>query len=279
MHRIGETNHLCRRGEACLFELSREVRYATLGKGRSEFSWVWFDGKDMPLVFRELGADHDPVFRSLDRARGETLFRELIELTKRPPPSHEFRASALLTSILADLHTGRCAERSNPSAGSEPRTFSEPIHRTMQYITRNYERPMLTVKQMAVAAAHQSLYHFWRQFHREVGVSPGRYLTQFRVEQARRLLETTARPIEEVARCVGYTDQGYFPAFSREPRGSRHERIGREVGNGRSRVRLADRRTARCRARQSIVCANSIHMVAALRCGVNRSRMCGGMAK
>jgi len=209
-HRIGESTHVARAGEACLFELSKEVRYGIEGNRQAELYWVWFDGKDMPLVFRELHADFDPVFHSLDPARMAALFQELLRLTRRQPTGYESRASGTLTLLLSELHASRCILPRPVDAGDETRPLSDPVRRAIQYITRNYERSILTVKQMALAAAHQSLFHFSRQFHREVGVTPSAYLNQFRIDQAKRLLETTARPIEEIARCVGYRDQGYF---------------------------------------------------------------------
>jgi transcriptional regulator GlxA family with amidase domain len=44
---------------------------------------------------------------------------------------------------------------------------------------------------------------FTRRFRAEVGMSPSRWLTQQRIELARRLLETTDLPIDQVAARVG----------------------------------------------------------------------------
>ena len=45
---------------------------------------------------------------------------------------------------------------------------------------------------------------FTRRFRDEVGLSPNRWLTQQRVELARRLLETTDLPVDQVARHSGF---------------------------------------------------------------------------
>jgi transcriptional regulator GlxA family with amidase domain len=45
---------------------------------------------------------------------------------------------------------------------------------------------------------------FTRRFREETGVSPGRWLTQQRVEHARRLLETTDLPVPQVAERAGF---------------------------------------------------------------------------
>ncbi len=58
---------------------------------------------------------------------------------------------------------------------------------------------------LADLAAHaaMSVRTFTRRFRAEVGVSPNRWLTQQRVSLARRLLETTDLPVDQVAQRVG----------------------------------------------------------------------------
>ncbi|GLW13011.1 AraC family transcriptional regulator [Microtetraspora sp. NBRC 13810] len=59
---------------------------------------------------------------------------------------------------------------------------------------------------LATLAAHarMSVRTFTRRFREETGLSPARWLTQRRVDHARKLLETTALPVDEVARRSGF---------------------------------------------------------------------------
>jgi transcriptional regulator GlxA family with amidase domain len=52
--------------------------------------------------------------------------------------------------------------------------------------------------------SHMSLRTFARRFTEEVGMSPGRWLIQQRVDRARHLLETTDLPVDEIAGQVGF---------------------------------------------------------------------------
>ncbi|KQV99870.1 helix-turn-helix domain-containing protein [Streptomyces sp. Root369] len=52
--------------------------------------------------------------------------------------------------------------------------------------------------------SHMSLRTFARRFTEEVGMSPGRWLIQQRVDRARHLLETTDQPVDEIAGQVGF---------------------------------------------------------------------------
>lgn len=54
------------------------------------------------------------------------------------------------------------------------------------------------------AHSHMSRRTFARRFAEEVGMSPGRWLIQQRVERARHLLETTDLPVDEIAGRVGF---------------------------------------------------------------------------
>ncbi|NUT49765.1 MAG: helix-turn-helix domain-containing protein [Saccharothrix sp.] len=54
------------------------------------------------------------------------------------------------------------------------------------------------------ARARMSVRTFTRRFREETGSSPGKWITQQRVERARHLLETTDLPVDQVARHAGF---------------------------------------------------------------------------
>jgi transcriptional regulator GlxA family with amidase domain len=71
-----------------------------------------------------------------------------------------------------------------------------------QWALENLHEPM-TLTDLA-EHSHMSLRTFARRFTEEVGMSPGRWLIQQRVERARHLLETTDLPVDEIAGQVGF---------------------------------------------------------------------------
>ncbi|MEW9556524.1 GlxA family transcriptional regulator [Nonomuraea sp. NPDC050783] len=73
---------------------------------------------------------------------------------------------------------------------------------TRAWMVRHLDRP-LTLAQLA-AHAHTSVRTFTRRFRDEVGMTPGQWLTRQRVEHARRLLESSDLPIDEVAERSGF---------------------------------------------------------------------------
>jgi len=67
----------------------------------------------------------------------------------------------------------------------------------------------LTVDDMAQAAMF-SKFHFTRVFQRVTGVSPGRFLSAIRLQEAKRLLTTTSFNVADISMLVGYNSVGTF---------------------------------------------------------------------
>jgi len=59
-------------------------------------------------------------------------------------------------------------------------------------------------------AAMFSKFHFTRVFQKVTGISPGRFLTALRIEEAKRLLHTTTRTVADIGTSVGYTSVSTF---------------------------------------------------------------------
>lgn len=88
----------------------------------------------------------------------------------------------------------------------------KPIRHVQQWITE-HPAETLTVETLALRA-NLSPRQFARAFTAEIGLTPGRYVDQVRIEAARRRLEDTADGIEEAARACGYgTSEAMRRAF------------------------------------------------------------------
>ncbi|GAA2630586.1 helix-turn-helix domain-containing protein [Actinomadura fulvescens] len=73
---------------------------------------------------------------------------------------------------------------------------------TREWALERLHRP-LTLSELA-AHARMSVRTFSRRFRDEVGMTPGQWLAQQRIEHARRLLETTDLPVDRVAAEAGF---------------------------------------------------------------------------
>lgn len=72
----------------------------------------------------------------------------------------------------------------------------------------------LSLRELATRV-RMSQFHFARKFRLSTGQSPHAYLTQQRMERAKRLLRQSDLPLAQVARRVGYQTQAHFTGVFR----------------------------------------------------------------
>lgn len=82
------------------------------------------------------------------------------------------------------------------------------VDRVVGYMFENYNEKV-TVEDLAKVAMFSKFY-FTRVFQRVTGISPGRFLTAIRLQEAKRLLLTTSVNVLEVSHLVGYSSPGTF---------------------------------------------------------------------
>jgi AraC-like DNA-binding protein len=90
----------------------------------------------------------------------------------------------------------------------------EAVLKATEYMRRAYPRPITCEDAARVAGI--STAHLHGLFKQWLGVTPGRYLGQIRIERAKDRLVGSAEPIVEIALGVGFSEQSAFTrAFSR----------------------------------------------------------------
>src|SRR5687768_3444905 len=82
------------------------------------------------------------------------------------------------------------------------------LRRSKDFMDQAYGEP-LDLAAMAREAGC-SRFHFLRSFQAAFGETPGRYLTQRRIERARDLLRATNLTVAEICHLVGYSSIGSF---------------------------------------------------------------------
>ncbi|MCL1796635.1 MAG: response regulator, partial [Clostridia bacterium] len=87
--------------------------------------------------------------------------------------------------------------------------YGPVILKARAYIETNYSNPDITLHSVAREVALSSS-HFCTIFSQEMGLTFIEYLTNLRVENAKRLLRTTSMMSSEIAYDVGYNDPHYF---------------------------------------------------------------------
>lgn len=88
------------------------------------------------------------------------------------------------------------------------------VRRAVAYIQKNYREPFRLAD--AAAAAGLSPSYFSAVFHQTMGISFSRYLTEYRLREAKRYLKTGELPVKQVAAVCGFSSYSYFVTAFKE---------------------------------------------------------------
>jgi AraC-like DNA-binding protein len=83
------------------------------------------------------------------------------------------------------------------------------IHRSINYIERNYANPDLYTPMLAKMSGIGETY-YRNIFLSVFGVPPTRYIQQYRIEKAKERLVSTSNSVDEIAVAVGFSNASYF---------------------------------------------------------------------
>ncbi len=213
-HRVAGRTHVANAGDACLIDLSSEkVSMGSHGNTRVKIHWVCIDGHTASRLFSELRADFDPLFKGIDKRRMASLFRKLMQLGESDPAAIEPEIAGTLTHMLALLFAVRAPLAGLPGM-TATQTFPDNLRRALEYICKFFDQS-IPIKRLAYNTG-QTPEQLSRVFRRELNMTPTEFLTHFRIEQAKRMLTDTRKPVSQIARAVGFPDENYFTRIFRK---------------------------------------------------------------
>jgi AraC-like DNA-binding protein len=138
----------------------------------------------------------------------EDCFERLIGEHRRPSPESPIAARGILHELIAWVIRDHRAEQLRQDR--PPASYSPPIVKVMEWLGQHLDENISVSDLADVAGLSPSYFRRW--FHREVGSSPRDYVTQLRVERAKRLLAESDRSITDIAMDLGYSTSAYFTA-------------------------------------------------------------------
>jgi AraC family transcriptional regulator, arabinose operon regulatory protein len=94
-------------------------------------------------------------------------------------------------------------------------------------LSRGLSKPADNVREVA-AVLHLSNSRFRHLFKQEVGITPRRYVKQLRLQEAKRLLETSLLSVKEVTAQVGVNDLSHFARDFKSKFGINPSRLSRK---------------------------------------------------
>ncbi|RUR76785.1 helix-turn-helix domain-containing protein [Chlorogloeopsis fritschii PCC 9212] len=98
-------------------------------------------------------------------------------------------------------------------------TYSEGLsqmrlRKAIEYIDENLDQDLSLMEIAGIV--QMSMYHFSRLFKQSTGLSPHQYVTNCRIEKAKRLLARTEEAINQIGQQVGFPNQSHFTSVFRK---------------------------------------------------------------
>lgn len=155
---------------------------------------------------------NDKWLKSVSREMYMLLKKNYSQLPK--PSEQDFTTAANVREWLDCLHIKKWFEKQFDLLMKEKeRVYQEGYSRTtllaIEYIYRHYREHSLTIKDIA-ERVHLSIGHLCGLFKRETGKTLNSYITEVRIEAAKKLLSEGEMKIYEVSFAVGYQSSQYF---------------------------------------------------------------------
>ena len=147
-----------------------------------------------PLLPREIR-----VLQVADVAAHRDKFEAALSLWQEQAPGYYYRVSAILYELFAEI----------AAPIEQAASRKDDLTKARQYMEEHFPNASLSMEQMA-RLAHVSPSYFRRQFAARYGCPPKQYLTQLRMQHAKKLLQTGYYTTREIAERCGFSDVGYF---------------------------------------------------------------------
>jgi transcriptional regulator GlxA family with amidase domain len=154
-------------------------------------------------AFPRLRVERDPIFVRDGRLWTSAGVTAGIDLALAMVEADLGRETALLLARYLVMFVRRAGGQSQFSPVLAGQAAQRTPIRELQGWISEHPEAALDLPTLARRAA-MSVRHFARVFRAEVGASPAAYVAGVRVDTARRLLESSTAPIEEVARSAGF---------------------------------------------------------------------------
>jgi AraC-like DNA-binding protein len=159
----------------------------------------------------------------------EHCMERLLGEHRRPTPESAIAARGILHELVAWIIRDYRGEQLRRDR--EPSGYSPPIVKVMEWLDQHLDENVSVGDLADVAGLSPSYFRRW--FHREVGSSPRDFVTQLRIERAKRLLAETDRSITEIAMELGYSTSAYFTAVFHRETGTTPSEYRRPLREGR----------------------------------------------
>lgn len=169
-------------------------------------SWVFcsidLKGANMQMFYDQFALNKRSLFTEDFDSRFQTLLEELLGIYNIGTPYRDWQASCTINQLLTHILTISYNESS--------RTVSLPNN--MQYLIRYIENNFTSALSLDYLAHFSGISksHLSREFKKYTGFAPNEYIIQLRLNEAKKILLGSQKPISKIAYDVGFHDINNF---------------------------------------------------------------------
>ncbi len=194
---IGETTYTATAGMWFFIPAGTVHSYHRLPGSPLEKYWIHFDLYPDANIFHVLGLPYFVSTRGTSAA--DALFNSYMENKKGERLLDKIEEKALLFLLLKEyIQLSKAHEKV-----LTPKV-QDALSDVLSYINKRLKNPLSNAELAGICHMHPN--HFIRYFKSKTGQTPHTYITQKRMEAAKRLLEKTDLPLSEIAEEVGMWD-------------------------------------------------------------------------
>ncbi|WP_284239512.1 helix-turn-helix domain-containing protein [Paenibacillus glycanilyticus] len=195
-------------GSLVIYAPGQPQQYSYYAEDGTEVYWIHFTGYGAYELLRQSGLLEQSVYTVGVMEEVVVLFKKMIQELN----SHRPLAGQLVTAYLLEMIAllGRRLQ-----TGDEPGAQGRhpDINQMIAYIHEKYS-DNLSISELA-AECSLSVFRFIHKFKEVTGMTPMKYITEIRMNEAKKLLSESSLHVKEVAAVVGYDNPLYFSRIFR----------------------------------------------------------------
>ena len=177
-----------------------------------DVSWIAFEGSVCDEILLRFGMTEPVVIKPADETTMERIFEKMVISQENDILYCDHICSGLVYDYLIEFH--RLMDADADSARSRQLSMLLPA---LRYMHDNF-RHDISISQLSeiIGVTPQ---HFCRVFRKTMNVRPNEFLTQIRLDEAKRLLAEKDVSVSDAAVGSGFRNAGYFSTVFRKHEG------------------------------------------------------------
>lgn len=204
---VDHHHYKLKKGQGFLIEPDHQSTYISSEKNPWTYIWVGFTGREAKKILNSIGlSQSNPIFTC---EQGDKLKKYVFDMLEHnySNQADNYRLIGMLYLFLAVIAESQKDKYDTPSGNTY-------VNHAITYVQNHYSLP-ITIEEISdyVGVNRSYLCSLFKEY---TGISPIKYLQNFRITRAQHMLRVTDLPIESIALSCGYQSAEAFHKIFRQ---------------------------------------------------------------